>query len=96
MILPEITRAKALQIAERLRRLVENTRFHLDREDIHVTVSAGLCEFGGEVVSTESLLSAADNALYLAKQRGRNQVVCHRTAAPGKAPGMKIEAAGIK
>lgn len=61
----------ALVVAERIRRQVERSRW--DGEG--VTVSIGVASFpehGGEL---ESLVKAADDALYAAKEKGRNRVV---------------------
>jgi diguanylate cyclase (GGDEF)-like protein len=61
----------ALVVAERIRRQVERSRW--DGEG--VTVSIGVASFpehGGEL---ESLVKAADDALYAAKAQGRNRVV---------------------
>jgi diguanylate cyclase (GGDEF)-like protein len=68
---PEIARARA----ELIRKAVEHGRM-VEGHDECVTVSMGVavCLNGG--LSAEGLLSRADEALYLAKRRGRNQVVC--------------------
>ena len=60
-------------LAEKLRVLVESCKFKAIKST-HITVSIGLTLF----VKTDSLNSAflrADEALYLAKTQGRNQVV---------------------
>lgn len=77
--LPETTLDGAREHAERLRRAVEQSR--LADIDLHVTISIGVAlTMEGETIDT--LLARADAALYLAKDRGRNQVV---TAAPAGA-----------
>ncbi len=66
----------AMMIAERCRRRVAESPFALDGRELNITVSIGLA-FASEPVpgmSTE-LISRADEALYMAKHRGRNQVV---------------------
>ncbi|MGE8542541.1 MAG: diguanylate cyclase, partial [Acinetobacter sp.] len=40
----------------------------------HVTISLGITVFRGEDLAKEDLLSIADQALYRAKQLGRNQI----------------------
>lgn len=49
--------------------------FHFDGQEVRVGVSIGVACVNDEVRSIESLYGAADDALYEAKRRGRNQVV---------------------
>ncbi len=72
MLLPGLGLPEALQVGERLRRAVEALRFE-GRETLRATASLGVAE-RGVAASPEALLSAADQALYLAKSRGRNRV----------------------
>jgi diguanylate cyclase len=61
-----------LPVAERLRSAVEATGFHFRDQAVTVTASCGLAEFhDGD--SIEQWFERADNALYRAKQRGRNR-----------------------
>ena len=70
MVLPETDAAGAAGIAERLRAATEGARVLGDEI---VTLSAGVAVWdGGDV---ESTLKTADQALYRAKQGGRNRVV---------------------
>jgi diguanylate cyclase (GGDEF)-like protein len=69
-----------MQFAERLRLAVANTDFFFNRERIPVTVSVGLVAasqlaWAGEI-SVEELVRVADRRLYVAKEEGRNRVVC--------------------
>jgi diguanylate cyclase (GGDEF)-like protein len=41
----------------------------------HVTVSIGVAAYPEHGVQVESLIQAADDAMYLAKRRGKNRVV---------------------
>jgi diguanylate cyclase (GGDEF)-like protein len=68
----------AMQVADRIRETVENTTFDADRGlRIDVTVSIGVSTFPQHGRDRESLLDAADKAMYLGKAQGRNQV-CSR------------------
>lgn len=69
-LLPGVTLARAGEIAERLRASIEEAPVLKGRV---VTVSVGVSAWVGGDVNTA--LKAADQALYLAKEQGRNRVV---------------------
>jgi diguanylate cyclase (GGDEF)-like protein/PAS domain S-box-containing protein len=77
VILRPMSAADALVVAEKLRARIEALRLPL--EEGWVTASIGvataLARHGGSVRMPESLLLAADKALYQAKREGRNRVV---------------------
>jgi diguanylate cyclase (GGDEF)-like protein/PAS domain S-box-containing protein len=77
VILRPMNAADALVVAEKLRARIEALRLPL--EEGWVTASIGvataLARVGGSVRMPESLLLAADKALYQAKREGRNRVV---------------------
>lgn len=63
---------------ERLRNAVEINGFHLISEDIKITASFGVVSFTSKLLQTTSLnelIIESDNALYKAKEGGKNQVV---------------------
>ena len=64
----------AVEIAERLRRVVEGTTVR-DYPDIAFTVSLGVATCGPDIESRDALITAADAYLYDAKETGRNRVV---------------------
>lgn len=69
---------QALQLAERLRRGVESIRFVWEGEEIPLTLSLGVAAFPELTVKAPSeLFLLADEALYEAKARGRNQSLLH-------------------
>lgn len=75
IILPQTALGKAKVVAENLRHEVDECNFHYAQAPVAITVSCGLAEFKrGD--SIESVFQRADNALYTAKQEGRN---CCRT-----------------
>jgi diguanylate cyclase (GGDEF)-like protein len=80
VILPQTGIAGALTAAERLRAAVEEHRFPL-AGPAEITVSVGVAAFPAEGQTTSALIETADRALYLAKQRGRNQVATSERAA---------------
>ena len=70
----DATPEAALQTAERIRLAVDDKVFHGDQESGNVTVSVGIATQEGEDLSFKRLFKAADEALFLAKDRGRNRV----------------------
>jgi len=72
-ILPNTDKEGAYKFAEKLRQIVEKTKFMYKNTRINVTVSGGVAS-RDEVNSKEELLKKADERLYLAKRNGRNKV----------------------
>jgi len=73
--LPETSSAVALDVAERLRKSVENLRVPVERDSIRVTLSIGIATVRDRDRDISALIIFADQALYEAKQQGRNRVV---------------------
>jgi diguanylate cyclase (GGDEF)-like protein len=72
LLLTQTSAPQAVTVAEKLRRLVEGWQFPgVPRT---VTISAGVAVFPDHGVGRDELIRAADNALYCAKQSGRNRV----------------------
>ncbi|MFH0963821.1 MAG: diguanylate cyclase [Planctomycetota bacterium] len=71
----------AKNLAEKLRKIVENARF-TDRErkpELHITITIGVDTFDGENRQDgEDLLKGADEAMYDGKTGGRNSVAVSR------------------
>ncbi len=83
VILPEIDKVHGKQVAEKLRRAIENAAFPKAEHQPfgRLTASVGLASFPEDAEEGDALLSLADQALYEAKARGRNQVAA---ASEGK------------
>ncbi len=77
VILAETPAGAAEQVAERIRGRVAEDRFVPEggTAAVGVTVSLGIAEFPADGALPEALISAADKALYRAKEGGRNRVV---------------------
>ncbi len=74
IIMPETNLATALHVAERLRKTVANTPVKLSNCEINMTVSIGLAQRDEYTLHLETLIARADQAMYIAKHRGRNRV----------------------
>lgn len=74
LVLPETSREGAIDYAEIVRRLVEEHRFVFDGATIPVTISIGVGVYTPDMARAHDLLRAADEALYRAKNNGRNRV----------------------
>lgn len=80
VICPNSQQEGVVQLAERMRQAVENTRFLLDDGvELTLTISAGVkCTIFDKMIDPEvasgSLIHEADLALYRAKSKGRNLV----------------------
>ncbi len=74
VLLPDTDKEGARQAAERIRQSVARHKFRAYDEVIKVQVSAGAVGFPGDSDRPEELIDRADQALYRAKQEGRNRV----------------------
>lgn len=75
LIMPETALEKAVIVAERIRRIWEESPVKLDEVQIRSTISIGVAEAVSTDQSLEDLLRRADRMLYKAKEQGRNCVV---------------------
>ena len=74
LILRETDATQACALVERLRVMLESTRWALHPERT-ITASFGVCDFAlGDPALPENWLKNADNAMYYAKKHGRNKV----------------------
>jgi diguanylate cyclase (GGDEF)-like protein len=75
ILLVDTNHEGAMQVAERIRRTVEETLFGRDRGlRLELTLSVGVSSFPTHGSGREDLLDRADKAMYLAKALGRNHV----------------------
>lgn len=75
VMLPDTSRREALKVAHRLCQKVRAIAFPNISPDLKVTVSIGVAAYpDNDVCSVEELLAHVDQALYQAKQGGRDQV----------------------
>lgn len=75
IVLPEMDLEEARETAERLRKRVSSSAQPLgDGQSVPLTISVGIAVYPDHGVSVPALCAAADKAMYLAKDRGRNCV----------------------
>jgi len=80
MVLPEIDLVNSKKRAEEVRRGIKQISvFHLGKPLAKCTVSLGVAVFPENGTTAETVLKAADNALYRAKKEGRDRVVTAET-----------------
>ena len=72
--LPHTPLQNALEVAERIRRAVENSVLQWGGVDMKLTCSLGVAAIPDTTREVQNLFPAADSALYQAKGRGRNRV----------------------
>jgi diguanylate cyclase len=73
-LLPQTELTDAVTLAERLRQLIEKQVIVYQEKNVNVTISLGVSDLKPED-SAEAFLKKADQALYQAKNSGRNRVV---------------------
>ena len=80
VIAPHTSVPTAVNLAERLRQVVETSVMvpadeQEDRQAVTISVSIGVAGLDRQIVDKKSLIERTDEALYKAKQKGRNRVV---------------------
>jgi diguanylate cyclase (GGDEF)-like protein len=65
----------AMNMAERLRKTVMDTKFSSEMNTFNVTVSIGISTSAEDIKRKEELIERADKALYHAKGSGRNRSI---------------------
>jgi len=65
----------AFELGEKIRSAVETHAFIYEGKRLPVTMSMGIAELRADIESAQTLLKAADKALYSAKGGGRNRVM---------------------
>lgn len=77
ILFPETHLQSGQEICERLRSQVERNGFQGERKPAYLTLSVGLAGYPLHAEDAESIIQAADRALYKAKETGRNRVVVY-------------------
>jgi diguanylate cyclase (GGDEF)-like protein len=80
MVLPETDGEGAVIVADRCRQVIEDTAFEANGKALKITMSVGVSTYypkreAPAVERPEQLIKLADEALYVAKDGGRNRVI---------------------
>jgi two-component system, cell cycle response regulator len=82
VVVPHENTTGAARLAERCREAVERVRVTVRNEAVSATASFGVAEATG-LPSADALVKRADEALYVAKNEGRNRVHVYSSGAVG-------------
>ena len=77
VMLPNTSKDDAMAMAERIRKIIEETDFVYEGQHMHVTISGGVSVYDKDlnpVRETKELVEQADKALYVSKKNGRNRI----------------------
>jgi diguanylate cyclase (GGDEF)-like protein len=74
ILLPDTNLKGALVVAEKIRKATESLLLRFEGNQIHCTVSSGVAVLIDKKNTAEEIIKKADQFLYEAKKRGRNQV----------------------
>ncbi len=84
-VLPDTCLKEAFNVADRIRLSIQGMHFAGSLSNERITVSLGVAMFPAPGIDdTDGLLRTADEALYLAKERGRNRVVVSDPTSTGR------------
>lgn len=78
IILPNTNSTHAFTICDNFRERFSQIIFHSDNKPFHVTVSAGISVYPA-LTDVKSIIAASDQALYTAKDQGRNRVIIFKS-----------------
>ena len=77
VVLPDSAPEFAQQRAEDFRKLVEETHFSFGENEVALTISLGIASYPAYGTVADEIIQKADQALYDAKNQGRNRVVLY-------------------
>lgn len=82
ILMPATTLDQAQAVMERARTTIADTPLEQDGQHLHVTISYGLAASPEDGSQRELLVQHADDAMYAAKEAGRNRGICYRRLPP--------------
>ena len=78
VLMPSVNMAGALALAENVRAVVDQLEFLWSGRTFGVTASIGLVHDKAGAITPEEMMTKADMACFMAKEKGRNRVHAHR------------------
>ncbi|NWF39349.1 diguanylate cyclase [Mariprofundus sp. NF] len=75
VVISEAEEEKTLEIAERIRKTLEENQFNAEGSTFNKTLSIGVAIYADDSDDLDKCIHLADTALYVAKDTGRNQVI---------------------
>lgn len=72
-LLPHTSASGALEVAERIRKCVEETLLETQGQKVATTISLGIAAFPEHTAEMAAVMAGADQALYQSKKQGRNR-----------------------
>ena len=78
VMLPSITQAKVVDIAEKIRKNIKNINFKDGKKSFSVTISIGISKYD-KSTDIDTLIGNADKALYKAKNSGRDNIIVYES-----------------
>lgn len=83
VVCPDTDAVAAVQCAERLRIATSSMRIPVGNVALQITISVGVAAMDAGMNGPESMIKAADQAVYAAKEAGRNRTCVYRPRIPG-------------
>ncbi len=84
VILVDTNAENAMTVAEKLRTGIESLRVPCNGTEIRWTISVGIAECSTDISNYATWIELSDQALYQAKENGRNNCVVYQPAKPSK------------
>ena len=76
VMLPSVTQAQVVDIAEKIRKSIKNINFKDGKKTFSVTISIGISKYDKNN-DIDTLIGNADKALYKAKNSGRDNIIVY-------------------
>ena len=82
-VMPESSHSNAMQIADRMRQHIRETRIESASSTLNVSASFGVASYPDDGENIDKLIASADAALYQAKRTGRDKVISANAVQQG-------------